>query len=293
MLTVHALSKSFDTKILFENVSFSLNPGDRTGLVGPNGCGKTTLLRILTGAESPTAGTVTRAPRLRLGYLPQHFDLPPSTPIGEIIGRAAGGGTALEDELADAAAALAQNPDDPILSAAYDELLQRIEAGETGHTAEILAGFDLDQLDLSQPASTLSGGQRTRLSLAMVLLSSPQLLLLDEPTNHLDIEMLEWLEAWLQDCPCGALIISHDRTFLDHTVTGILEMDPLTKRVKGYAGNYSDYLAQREAEIERQWADFQDQEAEVQRMKQDIARVKAQAAATEQQAQFSRHEETG
>jgi ATP-binding cassette subfamily F protein 3 len=117
-----------------------------------------------------------------------------------------------------------------------------------------------------------------------VLLSDPQLLLLDEPTNHLDIAMLEWLEDWLTACPCGALIVSHDRTFLDHTVTRILEMDIQQHSLREYAGNYSDYVAQRQAEIDRQWSAYRDQQEEIKRMKADIARVKQQAAYTERQA---------
>jgi ATP-binding cassette subfamily F protein 3 len=117
-----------------------------------------------------------------------------------------------------------------------------------------------------------------------VLLSEPQLLLLDEPTNHLDIAMLEWLEGWLNASPCAALIISHDRTFLDRTVTRILEMDPQRRSVREYAGNYSAYLEQRQMEIEKQWTAFQDQQQAIRRMQQDIARAKAQAAYTERQA---------
>ncbi len=282
MLTVHHLSKSYNLQVLFENVSFSLNPGERAGLVGLNGCGKTTLLRILAGLESPTGGHVSRSSELRIGYLPQGFEPDPAATVGEIIGRASGSAQALEQELASAAERLVQNPGDLQLQHKYDDLLRRIEADETGSTAGILAGLGLDRIDPDLPARLLSGGQKTRLSLALILIGSPQILLLDEPTNHLDISMLEWLEGWLANSPCGALIVSHDRTFLDNTVNRILEME--RGIVREFAGNYSAYLEQRQAEIDKQWAAYKDQQMEIRRMEQDIARVKAQAAFTERQA---------
>src|SRR5512146_396574 len=228
MLTAHALSKSFEHQALFESVSFSLNPAERIGLIGPNGCGKTTLLRILAGLEPVSGGRVSHAPDLRIGYLPQGFEPDPSDSVGEIIGRAAGSAAALDAELevtAQALAAAAQSPGSlspaelAALTGRYDDLLRRIQSDDTGRAAGILAGLGLDAIDPGLPAGRLSGGQKTRLSLALVLLGDPQLLLLDEPTNHLDIAMLEWLEDWLNASPCAALITSHDRTFLDHTVS--------------------------------------------------------------------------
>lgn len=284
MLTVHHLKKSYNLQLLFENISFSLNPGEHVGLIGPNGCGKTTLLRILAGEEEPDNGHITRRPNLRIGYLPQQFELDPDQSLGELIGCAVGSIEALETDLASTALELARRPADTTLQNHYDDLLLRIEKSDTSRSARILAGLGLDQVDSKMPVGLLSGGQKTRLSLALVLLSDPQLLLLDEPTNHLDIEMLEWLEDWLRESPCGALIVSHDRTFLDHTVSRILEMDPLQGTVREYSGNYSDYLEQHQGEIDRQWAAYNDQRLTIRRMKQDIARVKAQAAYTERQA---------
>jgi ATPase subunit of ABC transporter with duplicated ATPase domains len=219
MLTAHHLSKSFELQNLFENVSFSLNPAERTGLVGPNGCGKTTLMRILAGLEPPTSGQVSRDPDLRIGYLPQGFEPDPSLTLAEIIDRHTGNISNLEAELTATAEALAMQPSAQALQTRYDELLRRIQSADSGHTAHILAGLGLEDVDPNLPTGRLSGGQQTRLSLALVLLDDPQLLLLDEPTNHLDIVMLTWLEGWLINSPCGALIISHDRTFLDHIVS--------------------------------------------------------------------------
>ncbi len=288
MLTAHRLSKTFELQILFENASFSLNPGKRTGLVGPNGCGKTTLMRILAGLEPPSNGVVSRDPRLRIGYLPQGFELDPNLTLNEIISWHSGDINVLEGELAAIAQALTHQPSDLSLQAKYDDSLRRIQLCDTGYTKRILAGLGLDVIDPQLPTGKLSGGQQTRLSLALVLLDDPQLLLLDEPTNHLDIAMLEWLEDWLNHSPCGSLIISHDRAFLEHTVTHILEMDPLNHRVREYTGNYSDYVSQKQAEVEQQWSAYLDQQAEIQRMRQDIIRTQDQALHTEHESSFMR-----
>jgi ATP-binding cassette, subfamily F, member 3 len=284
MLTAHRLSKSYELQTLFENVSFSLNPGERTGLVGPNGCGKTTLMRILVGLEPPSRGHVSRDPHLRIGYLPQGFEPDPTLTLEEIISQHSGDITSLEEELSTIAQALTHQPSDRALQAQYDDLLRRIQLSDTGLTRHILAGLGLDDVDPHIPAGKLSGGQQTRLALALVLLDDPQLLLLDEPTNHLDITMLEWLERWLNSSPCGVLIISHDRIFLDHTVTHILDMDSIKHSVREYAGNYSSYITQRQTEIKNQWAAYHDQQAEILRMRQDIMRAREQAAHTEREA---------
>jgi ATP-binding cassette subfamily F protein 3 len=281
MLSVHSLKKAFDSQFLFDQVTFSLKPGEHAGLVGPNGCGKTTLVRILAGLELPSGGHVAHDPRLRIGYLPQGFEPDPAATLGEIIGRVAGSTEVLEAELTQAAVALAARPDDRDVLVQYDDLLRRIEWAESGRAAEILAGLGLASIAPDFPVRQLSGGQKTRLALALVLLGDPQLLLLDEPTNHLDIHMLEWLEDWLNASPWAALLISHDRTFLDRTVTRILEMDPRHGSLHEYEGNYSTYLEQRQGEIDRQWVAYSDQQLEIKRMKADIARAKEQAAYTE------------
>ena len=283
MLTAHHLSKTFEVQTLFENVSFSLNQGERTGLIGPNGCGKTTLVRILAGLEPPSSGYVSHDPQLRIGYLPQGFTPNPQLTLEEVISQHVGAATDLQLELALVADDLTRQPSDNTMQVRYDDLLRRIQLYDAGHTAQILAGLGLDEIDHELPAGRFSGGQQTRLSLALVLLDEPQLLLLDEPTNHLDITMLEWLENWLIRSPCAALVISHDRAFLDHTVTHILEMDPIKQRVREYTGNYSDYTAQHQAEVENQWVAYHDQQAEIRRMRQDIARTREQAAHTERE----------
>lgn len=284
MLTVHQLAKSFALDPLFQHVTFSLNPGDRIGLVGPNGCGKTTLLRIMAGQETADTGNVTHPPNLRIGYLAQGCQLPPDASLGEIISQATGAIADLEAELITLAQALAQQPDRVELQQQYDAVLQQVSTAVPGKAPAIIAGLGLADIPADLAVRHLSGGQKTRLLLALVLLADPQLLLLDEPTNHLDIEMLEWLEAWLQTFPGSALIVSHDRTFLDQTVNRILDMDPLIHVVREFSGNYTDYLEQVMLEQEKQWAAYKDQQQEIRRIKADIARVRAQSAYTERQA---------
>ncbi len=284
MLTAHHLSKAYELQTLFENVTFSINPGDRIGLVGMNGCGKTTLLRILAGKEPPTSGVIHRDPNLRIGYLAQGLEPGSQTTIAEMIGDAFDTPETLEAKLMDASLELAKNPGNARLQEIYDVLLSRLQSTDPARISVILSGLGLSHLDLDMPVSHLSGGQKTRLSLALVLLSDPHILLLDEPTNHLDIGMLEWLENWLFALPNGVLIVSHDRTFLDNTVTRILEMDMQQKRVREFSGNYSEYLLQRQNEVEKQLAEFNDQRLRIRQMKQDIARAKNQAAYTERQA---------
>jgi ATP-binding cassette subfamily F protein 3 len=281
MLTAHHLSKSFGAQLLFQHVSFSVNPGERVGLIGPNGSGKTTLLRILAGEERPDSGHVALASGVRLGYLPQGLTLPPALTLAEAIGPAGGDTAYLEGQLGRTAQALAERPDDAALQSAYDETLQRLSRFDAGRAATILQALALDELPGSQPVGTLSGGQKTRLSLALVLLDEPHLLLLDEPTNHLDIAMLEWLEGWLASFAGSVMLVSHDRTFLDRTVTRILALDPHTREVQSYTGNYSDYLQQVLSERNKQWAAYRDQVYVERRMRQDITRIKEQARRSE------------
>jgi ATP-binding cassette subfamily F protein 3 len=281
MLTVHQLAKSFALHTLFENVTFTLNAGERVALVGPNGCGKTTLLRILAGEETADAGVITFEPGLEVGYLAQGWRGDAALPLAEVVGRAAGDPRFLEAELAHVSAALAERPADQALLRRYDVLLGRMGGAATSEAASILAALGLDQLDPQQPVHHLSGGQQTRLALALALLGRPRLLLLDEPTNHLDIGMLEWLEAWLADFAGAALVVSHDRVLLDRAVERVLALDPTSKTISEYPGNYSDYERQRELARQKQWAAFQDPQQEMRRVREDIRRTREQAARSE------------
>ena len=286
MLTAHGLYKSYNIHTILEDITFSINPGERVGLVGPNGCGKTTLLRILAGEEKPDQGTVVLAPSsTRIGYLSQGFESDADRSLEEVIQEALGNPNTLAAEVARLAQELAENPDQPALQASFDAVLQKLQSldpADHGRAVSILEALGLAEVPGDLPTGMLSGGQKTRLNLALVLLQSPQILLLDEPTNHLDIEMLEWLESWLLEFPGAALIVSHDRTFLDHTVSRILDFDPEKHNLTEYSGNYSDYLKQFQAAHAKQMQAYKDQVYEVRRMRQDIAQTKQQAHWVEQ-----------
>jgi len=227
------------------------------------------LLRILAGEEMADRGRVHHPADIRIGYLPQGFEGQTNYTVTQIVRDAVGDVETLGDELVKITQAMVERPDAADLAVEYDDILRRMQNAEPQSAAKILAGLGLDDVPPDQKVDLLSGGQKTR-------------------TNHLDIAMLEWLETWLQNTPCGALIVSHDRTFLDASVTRILELDPLSHTLRSYDGNYSAYLEQRRTEIDAQWSAYHDQVADVRKMKADILRTKAQAAYNERQASSAR-----
>ncbi len=288
MLQVSNVSKSFGDNLIFGKVSFAVNRGERVGLIGPNGCGKTTLLKIILGELQPDSGSAWLAPAdLRAGYLSQALEYEPGQTVGEVMKAAIAGLVEAERRLEEISARMAEARDEALqrLLAEYDQALEAFERlggyGVEARADAVLDGLDLRDLDQDTPVEILSGGQKTRLGLARLLLSHPDLLLLDEPTNHLDIEALEWLEGFLQGFPGAVLIVSHDRAFLDRTVSAILEMDPLTRTVTEYPGTYTDYVEAKERELEKHWAAYQDQQEFIARLQGTIAAKKGYARSIE------------
>ncbi|MGZ6347769.1 MAG: ribosomal protection-like ABC-F family protein [Anaerolineales bacterium] len=275
MLSVHHLYKSFGIHSVLQDITFSIPSGKRLGLIGSNGCGKTTLMRILAGQEKPDSGTVTQTrPGLRIGYLPQGFDLDPSLTISAACSSIAS--LDAGSEIIELSAALAKKPNDKNLQAKNDQALDQISL-KTIIPGEILSPLGLAEIPPDHLVGQLSGGQKTRLLLARILIQSPHLLLLDEPTNQHDISTVKWLENWLLHFRGAALIVSHDRTFLDNTVSSILEIDPVAHGMRIYSGNYSDYFDQKLSEQDHQMQIYKDQQAEIRRIQQDITRTKQQA----------------
>lgn len=228
MLSVNQITKSFNLQDVLIEISFKLGPGERLGLVGPNGSGKTTLLRILVGLDKPNQGSVQYDPSgLRIGYLAQGFSSSDNETLSNFLGRTVGNPQALAVRLEQLAVQLAIHPEQANLQLEYDQVLTQLGIADenSAQVLPVLAGLGLGGYALESPLANLSGGEKTRLALAGVLLSNPELLLLDEPTNHLDLEMLAWLEGWITAFGGAVLVVSHDRAFLDHIASGILDLD--------------------------------------------------------------------
>ncbi|HET8912114.1 MAG TPA: ABC-F family ATP-binding cassette domain-containing protein [Ktedonobacteraceae bacterium] len=287
MLFVRNLYKSYGVMPVLENISFVINQAERVGIVGSNGVGKTTLFRILTGSEQADSGTVTLAPSLRLGYLPQSAPDFYGRTIQDLISASLGNLRELEERMHALEVAMAEP--------AVDNLGQLIdEYGRVSTTFQDKGGYDLERrLDIvlsglglaylprEREVETLSGGEKARVGLAALLLSSPDFLLLDEPTNHLDSVTLEWLESYLADYSGAIVMISHDRQFLNRTVTQIFEIDEFSHELKQYAGNYDAYVQAREAE-RRKW------EEEYERQQEEIADLRKRIRETARQVAHNR-----
>ena len=274
LITTFNLAKSYGAEDIFSGISVSVPDRARIGLVGANGVGKTTLLRVILGLEESSEGAVQAAKGLRMGYLPQEasFESLQGTLWTECLEvfrdlRARQAElTRLEHAMSDPGKA------DGILEK-YGRLQHEFEilGGYTYETRirQVLTGLGFAPGEEKRPIDQLSGGQRTRALLAKLLLSSPDLLLMDEPTNHLDISAIEWLESYLKDWDGGVLIVSHDRYFLDQVVNTIWEMD---SEMEFFRGNYSAYLVQREARYKRLLDEYQAQQEFIEKEEDYIRR---------------------
>jgi len=273
LITANSLSKSFGAEDIFANVSFSIAQGARLALVGPNGIGKTTLLRILIGEEEPSSGTVTRAKSLRLGYLSQEADFELHGELWDVCLEPFADLIHMQGELEK----LEVEMSDPVKR---EQAL--IRYGTLQHDFErrggyiyqiqikqVLTGLGFDPSDFHMSLDHLSGGQRTRAHLARLLLSNPDILLLDEPTNHLDIRAVEWLEGYLSQWDGAAIIVSHDRYFLDHACNALLEM--AISGAEYYRGNYTTYLSERENRWQHRFEIF---ESEKEKLLKEVEYIK-------------------
>ena len=246
-LQVENLTKSYGDRLLFDDISFGIEEGQRVALIAQNGMGKTTLMRILMGQEDPDSGTITYRKDLRIGFLPQEPNYDAEMSVSEAC-------FASDNDVVRAIANYEALIEQTNHDAHYNTLLQeamaemdRLHAWDFEVRIKQILG-KLNIHDLEQKVGALSGGQQKRLALANVLITQPDLLLLDEPTNHLDLEMVEWLEQMLSFSKMTLLMITHDRYFLDNVCNDIIEIDQ--HQLFRYHGNYSYYLEKREARLE-------------------------------------------
>jgi ATP-binding cassette, subfamily F, member 3 len=286
MLQIHQLRKAYGAATILADVSFIINDGEHVGLIGPNGAGKSTLLKCVVGELEPDSGAITWSPPdLTIGYLPQTFAEMADRTVGEVVAAAQSAYVAAERAVQQAADALATADNYESALAVYESALAVYESlggYEREHrAAAVLQGLGLAGIEAERPVAELSGGQKTRLGLATLLLREPDLLLLDEPTNHLDVEALEWLESWIRSYGRAVLIVSHDRAFLDRTVTRTLYLDPDSRTIRSYAGSYSHFAAARQHQHELHVEAYKKQQAYIERVETDIARLKGQALGVE------------
>ena len=281
VLGADGLSLSFGAAVIIKEASIRIREGARMGLVGPNGGGKTTLLRILAGELSPNAGGVSIAKGVRVGFLSQHADIQSGLTVTEELSRVFEPLAAMEARLRELERGMGASQGDPEaldrLTGEYARLTDRFEEadgyGWPGRIKGTLTGLGFTAERAAQPSNALSGGEKTRLCLARLLLQSPELLLLDEPTNHLDLNAILWLEDALRKYRGAILAVSHDRYFLNAVCGEIAELS--SGKLSVYRGNYDAFALQRRERLERQSKEYELQQAEIARQEAIIARYRA------------------
>lgn len=280
ILSAQHIAKSFGVNAVLRDVSLTVQQGDRIGLVGVNGCGKSTLMRILAGLDTQDGGEISLVRGLRVGYLAQQNMVTSGETVWNELQKVYEQVFAMEKKLRELEDEMAHAHTDAQrfaqLSADYDRLTQRFEEADgyswKSMVSGVLNGLGFKPAQYDQCVDSLSGGEQTRLCLARLLLQKPDLLLLDEPTNHLDMETLQWLENYLAAYKGSVLVISHDRYFLDHVCTGIVEI--LMGASEQYNGNYTRYIAQRQERFESRMRAYEIQQKEIERQQAIIARYR-------------------
>lgn len=281
MISVDGLKVEFGVKPLFEDVSFVVNDRDRIALVGKNGAGKSTMLKILCGLQKPTAGTVSVPNETTIGYLPQVMKLTDDTTVREEAYKAFSDITRLKERVDELNRQLGERTD--YESEEYLDLVQRFTNAHDrymmmgadncdANLERTLTGLGFLQSDFDRPTSEFSGGWRMRIELAKILLQSPDVLLLDEPTNHLDIESIQWLEQFLSQSAKAVVLVSHDRAFINNLTNRTLEIS--CGKVVDYKVNYDQYVVLRKERREQQLRAYENQQKEIAEMKDFIERFR-------------------
>lgn len=288
LLQLNDLTKSFDGEDIFNNVDFEVKTGERIGIVGRNGAGKSTLMKIIAGVETYDSGQVSKSKNLKLGYLTQQMTLNTNQTVFDEMSKPFESMKKLESEMKFETDWLAQHADEYDTESykthidRYESLSNQFEQQE-GYQYEskiktVLHGLNFSEADFNRPINDFSGGQKTRLSLAQMLLSEPDLLLLDEPTNHLDMETTQWLESYLNYFKGAIVIISHDRYFLDKIVNQIY--DVALGDVQHYVGDYGQFIEQRDKYYEKRMQEYESQQAEIKKLETFVEKNIARASTT-------------
>lgn len=289
MLSVNNISVQFNGEFLFENISYIVNKRDRIGLVGKNGAGKTTMLRIISGQFTPESGQIVKPSGFTIGYLPQEMKLRSTKPLLEETFSAFAEANALENQINHLTQQIAQRED--FESAEYQKLIDDLAfanerydliGGDTrkAKAEKVLLGLGFERDDFSKPMSEYSGGWQMRVELAKILLQNPDLLLLDEPTNHLDIESIQWMEGFLADYSGALILISHDRAFLDNVTKRTIEVT--NGKIYDYKAAFSDYEILRQERLEQESSEFANQQREIEQIERFITRFRAKATKAKQ-----------
>lgn len=286
LLQANQIARYFGADTLFENIHLEVASKARIGLVGRNGAGKSTLLKIIANTEAPDAGQVIKNKQATLGYLAQDTGLDSNETIWNEMLKAFEKVRQMEKRMREVEVAIGKTPESNSRYASllkeYDQLQHDFNDqngyGYENEIRSVLHGFKFDESFYDKEISTLSGGQKTRLALARMLLIKPDILILDEPTNHLDIETLAWLEDYLQGYPGALLIVSHDRYFLDRVVNEIYEIS--RHKIRHYTGNYSRYLDLKAAQLSSDWKAYEKQQVEIEKLEDFVARNLVRASTT-------------
>lgn len=241
MLEARSITKSYAGNTILSDISFALHSGQKVALVGPNGCGKSTLLKILAGLEEPDSGSINEIDRKLLGYLPQEFELDETNTIRSYLASYVG-----VEQIEVAMRLLENELDDPVKADQYSDLQQTF-IDIDGYSFDsrmkaVLNGLGISGIDYTRDLSSLSGGQKTKIALAGVLLKGACFLLLDEPTNNLDLPSMLWLEKYLLSSKAACILVSHDRYFVDKVVTKVYEINWYERTMTEFSGNYSSLL---------------------------------------------------
>lgn len=290
-IEIKKLEKMYGGHLVFDDINFTVKSGEKIGFIGANGCGKTTLMRILSGEETADKGEIFRRKGLKCGYLAQIPSYPQDVTVKEVLMEAFGDIFPLKSQMASMEAEMSLGGGDTEkLLEAYGRVQERFTAlggyEVDEHLNRIIVGMSFSEAFLNRAFMSLSGGEKTKTMLGKMLLEAPDVMLLDEPTNHLDIKTLEWLETYIKESTSAMIMISHDRYFLDHTIDKVVELE--RGKTVEFLGNYSTYMTHKEELRLLQEAQFKQQEKKIGEMEEAIKRFRDWGTRADNEAMFKK-----